>query len=140
MNTRRCLYLLGIFALLTIGTRFACAYPAAGLKFEVYQDAQKEYRWRLKDGDGNILGTAGQGYKSKESCMNGVKLIKSEAGGKLTFEVYEDNSKAFRWRAKSSNGQTVASSSSGYKDKKECEAAVDMIKKGAAKAEIEEVK
>lgn len=111
-----------------------------GLKFEVYRDAAKDYRWRLKGPDGKNLATAGQGYKSKASCLNGVKLMQKEADGKLTFEVYEDKGKEYRWRAKSPNGQVVASSSSGYEAKGDCEAAIAAIKKGAAKAAVDELK
>lgn len=113
---------------------------AKGLKFEIYEDTAKEFRWRLKDGDGKVLATAGQGYKAKASAKDGVKLIQEEADGKLKFEVYEDKGKDFRWRAKSPNGQTVASSGSGYKEKGDAEKAIDVVKKGAAKATVEEVK
>lgn len=109
------------------------------LSFEIYQDSAKEYRWRLKDADGKVLATAGQGYKAKESATKGVKRMQAEANGKLTFEIYEDNAKAFRWRAKSSNGQVVASTTTGYKAKSDCEKIVDVIKKGAAKAPVKEV-
>jgi uncharacterized protein YegP (UPF0339 family) len=118
----------------------AVAQAKEGLKFEIYQDAAKDYRWRLKDGDGKVLATAGQGYKAKESAKNGVKLIQTEADSKLKFEVYEDKGKEFRWRAKSPNGQTVASSGSAYKEKSAADKAIDVIKKGAAKAAVEEVK
>jgi uncharacterized protein YegP (UPF0339 family) len=62
------------------------------LKFEVYQDSAKEFRWRLKAGNGETLATAGQGYKAKADCMNGVDRLKTEAD-KLSFEVYENNAK-----------------------------------------------
>jgi uncharacterized protein YegP (UPF0339 family) len=107
------------------------------LKFEVYQDSAKEFRWRLKAGNGETLATGGQGYKAKADCIKGVERMKSEAD-KLTFEVYEDKSKESRWRAKVANGQVVASSSQGYKSKADCEKAIELIKKGAAKAEVEE--
>src|SRR5215467_3755988 len=45
------------------------------LKFEVYQDSAKEFRWRLvsgEDKDREVLATGGQGYKSKSDCMHGV--------------------------------------------------------------------
>ena len=113
---------------------------AKDLKFEIYQDAAKEFRWRLKDGDGKVLAKAGQGYTAKETAQKGVKLIQAEADGKLKFEVYEDKGKEFRWRAKSPNGQTVASSGSAYKDQAAVDKAIDVIKKGAAKAAVEEVK
>jgi len=113
---------------------------ARKLKFEIYQDQAKEFRWRLKAGNGEILATAGQGYKAKADCQKGVERIKDEADtDKLKFETYEDKAKEFRWRCKASNGQIVASSSEGYKAKKDCEHAVDLIKKGAAKATVEDL-
>jgi uncharacterized protein YegP (UPF0339 family) len=112
---------------------------AAGrLKFEIYEDAANAFRWRLKAANGEILATSGQGYKAKGSCERGVALIKSEAAtDKLTFEVYEDNAGQHRWRLKSGNGEIVASSSQGYKSRSACTHAVDLIKKGASKAEVE---
>ena len=113
------------------------AQDAARLKFEVFQDAAKEFRWRLKAGNGEVLATAGQGYKAKADCTKGVERIKTEAD-KLAFEVYEDNSKEFRWRAKAANGQVVATASQGYRAKADCEKAIELIKRGAAKAEVED--
>jgi uncharacterized protein YegP (UPF0339 family) len=111
-----------------------------GLKFEVYKDTAGEFRWRLVATDGKVLATAGQGYQAKASAVSGVKLIQGEADGKLKFEVYEDKAKEHRWRAKSPNGQVVASSATGYKDRAACEKVVETIKKGASKASVEEVK
>ena len=107
------------------------------LKFEVYQDASKEFRWRLKAGNGEVLATPGQGYKAKTDCQKGVQRIKTEAD-KLAFEIYEDNSSEFRWRAKAANGQVAATSSQGYKAKADCEKAIDVIRAGAAKADVED--
>lgn len=141
MNARnRLLMGLAVVGLaLLCRTETGLAQGKKGLKFEVYKDAKEEFRWRLKGGDGKVLATSGQGYKAKASCMNGVKLMQKEASGKLTFEVYEDKGKEYRWRAKSPNGQIVAASGSSYEAKSDCEKAVAMIKKGAAKAKVEEV-
>ena len=112
------------------------------LKFEIYQDSANDYRWRLVSGEGNdrqVLATGGQGYKAKADCMHGVKSLQ-EGTDKLTFETYEDNAKQSRWRAKASNGQVMASCGSSYKTKAECDQAVDTIKKGVAKATVEEIK
>jgi uncharacterized protein YegP (UPF0339 family) len=112
------------------------------LTFEVYQDMAKEFRWRLVSGEGKdraVLATGGQGYKAKADCLHGVKSIQ-EGTDKLKFEPYEDNAKQNRWRAKASNGQVVAASGSSYKSKAECDNAIEVIKKGAAKAAVEEVK
>jgi uncharacterized protein YegP (UPF0339 family) len=113
------------------------------LKFEVYQDASKDFRWRLlasADKDAKVLATGGQGYKAKADCVHGVKSIQDGAADKLNFEEYQDKEGEYRWRAKASNGQVVAASGSSYKSKADCDQAVDVIKKGAAKASEEEVK
>ena len=106
------------------------------LKFEIYEDAAKEHRWRLKAANGKILATAGQGYKAKADATKSVERLIKDLD-KYKFEVYEDKAKEFRWRLKASNGQTVASSSEGYTARADCEAAIALIKKGVAKALVE---
>jgi hypothetical protein len=133
-----------MFAFRTTAALFAAgllatAASAADLKFEIYKDAKDEYRWRLKGGD-TVLGTGGQGYTKKADCVKGVERVQKDAGtDALTFEVYEDNAKKYRWRAKVKNGNVVAASASGYDKKDEAEKAVKGIEKGAAKAKVEEV-
>jgi uncharacterized protein YegP (UPF0339 family) len=109
------------------------------LTFEISKDAKDQYRWALKD-DGKALATSGQGYKAKADCLNGVNRIKSDADTKLKFEVYEDARKAYRFRIKATNGQTIGASSSGYKAKADAEKAIDTIKKGARDAKVVEDK
>ena len=144
MMTRR--WFVGLGALLaflagTAGDERLMAAQDGKLKFEIYQDTAKEYRWRLKAANGAVLATSGQGYKAKADCQKGVERIKEQAGSdKVSFEVYEDKSKEYRWRLKAANGQIVGASSEGYKAKAVCETAIDLIKKGAAKAEVEEQK
>jgi uncharacterized protein YegP (UPF0339 family) len=109
------------------------------LKFEIYQDTNKEYRWRLKAANGEILATAGEGYKAKADCQKGIDALKAEAAAnKLKPEVYEDKAKEHRWRVKAANGQIIAISSEGYKAKADVDKAIDLIRKGAAKAEVED--
>jgi uncharacterized protein YegP (UPF0339 family) len=108
------------------------------LKFEVYQDNAKEFRWRLKAADGGILATSGQGYKAKGDCKHGVERIMKDAD-KLKFEVYDDNKRESRFRIIATNGQTIGSSSQSYKTKAECDHAVDLIKKGAKEAEVSDM-
>lgn len=47
-------------------------------KFEVYQDKKGAYRFRLKASNGQIIAT-GQPYKSRESCLHGIKAVKKNA-------------------------------------------------------------
>src|SRR5262245_4334799 len=90
------------------------------LKFEIYQDASKEYRWRLKGGDDKLLATAGQGFSAKADVRKSVDRIINNLE-KQKFEIYQDKGKEFRWRLKASNGQVVAASSGGYATKADVE-------------------
>lgn len=47
-------------------------------KFEIYLDKKKEYRFRLKARNGEII-ASGEGYKTKKSCLNGVESIRKNA-------------------------------------------------------------
>jgi uncharacterized protein YegP (UPF0339 family) len=110
---------------------------AKTLTFEVYRDKADEYRWRLKATNAQVVATSGQGYKDKRDCKNAIDRIKADAATKLKFETYTDASKDTRWRLKATNGQIIATSGQGYNDKRDCEHAIDVIKKGAAEAKVE---
>jgi uncharacterized protein YegP (UPF0339 family) len=116
----------------------ALARADGKLKFEVYQDNAKEYRWRLKAANGEILATSGQGYKAKADCKHGVERIQQDANARLNFETYQDNKKEYRWRLIATNGQTIGTSSQGYKAKSDCEHAIGLVKDGAATAGVED--
>lgn len=47
-------------------------------KFEVYKDKAGEFRFRLKATNGQIIAT-GEGYKAKDSCLNGIASIQKNA-------------------------------------------------------------
>jgi len=47
-------------------------------KFEVYQDSKKQFRFRLKAANGEIVAT-GEAYTTKRACMNGIASIKKNA-------------------------------------------------------------
>ena len=121
-------------------TRSQAAPGASGrsLTFEIYKDRSNEHRWRLKSSNGQIIASSGQGYSDKRDCKNAIERIKKDAATKLKFETYEDNRGQHRWRLLASNGQNIASSGQGYKEKRDCEHAIDVIKKGAEKAKVEE--
>ncbi|MGA1975709.1 MAG: DUF1508 domain-containing protein [Conexivisphaerales archaeon] len=46
--------------------------------FEIYQDTASKFRFRLRASNGEIIAT-GEGYGSKESCMEGIESIKKNA-------------------------------------------------------------
>lgn len=47
-------------------------------KFEMYTDKAGEYRFRLKARNGEIIAVS-EGYKSKDSCENGIDSVKRNA-------------------------------------------------------------
>ena len=47
-------------------------------KFEVYADKAGELRFRLKARNGEFIATS-EGYKSKDSCENGIESVKKNA-------------------------------------------------------------
>ena len=128
---------IGFFAALVFAIALALpsrARAAGPLTFELYEDQASAYRWRLDDG-GQILATAGQGYRAKSEAKASIERIRNELG-RLTFETYEDAAHRFRWRLKSRNGQVVASSSRGYDAKADVDAAVERIRTGAKDARV----
>ncbi|KAB1194047.1 DUF1508 domain-containing protein [Haloferax sp. MBLA0076] len=47
--------------------------------FEVYVDAEGQYRWRLVHDNGNILADSGEGYASKQKAKQGIQSVKQNA-------------------------------------------------------------
>ena len=44
------------------------------MKFELYQDAHKAWRWHLKAANGEII-ASGEGYVNKQDAVNAVNLV-----------------------------------------------------------------
>ncbi|HLH29131.1 MAG TPA: DUF1508 domain-containing protein, partial [Acidimicrobiales bacterium] len=85
-----------------------------------------------------VLGLAGSGASAAGPQEKGKSKAKAQSGRTLKFETYQDKKQEHRWRLKATNGQVIATSGQGYKDKRDCENAIDVIKKGAEKARVEE--
>ncbi|OOH91881.1 hypothetical protein BMT54_01875 [Pasteurellaceae bacterium 15-036681] len=47
------------------------------MKFEVYTDANLEWRWRLKADNGKTIADSGEGYESLPDCLHGIELVKA---------------------------------------------------------------
>jgi uncharacterized protein YegP (UPF0339 family) len=52
---------------------------ATKLKFELYEDAKKEHRFRIKATNGQTIGASSEGYKDKADAEKAVDLIKAGA-------------------------------------------------------------
>ena len=47
-------------------------------KFEWFKDKAGKFRFRLKAANGEII-AVGEGYNSKEACVNGIESVKKNA-------------------------------------------------------------
>ncbi len=45
--------------------------------YQVYRDAAREYRWRAKAANHQIIATSGEGYKNKADCVSAIHILKS---------------------------------------------------------------
>jgi hypothetical protein len=47
--------------------------------FEVFEDAEGKYRWRLKHDNGNIIADSGEGYANRTKAKQGIESVKQNA-------------------------------------------------------------
>lgn len=90
-------------------------------KWEIYQDRKKEYRWRRKATNGNIVGASSESYTKEKDCIANAERhgMNGKSGGKTDkWEIYKDKKGEFRWRRRSSNGNIVGASTESYKHRK----------------------
>jgi uncharacterized protein YegP (UPF0339 family) len=50
-------------------------------QFEIYQDGQRQYRWRLRAENGEVIADGSEGYVSRADCEHGIELVKRLAPG-----------------------------------------------------------
>lgn len=53
------------------------------MAFYVYQDASRQWRWRLKAVNGRVIADSGEGYVSRTECINGIRLVQAAAGAPI---------------------------------------------------------
>lgn len=116
--------------------------PATYLKldptgFEIYPDAEGDWRWRLTHENGNILADSGEGYASRSGARKAVDSIMDNAEN-MDFEVYEDNAGEFRWRLKSGSN-IVADSGEGYESRSGANDAVERVRNYAPESDVLDV-
>jgi uncharacterized protein YegP (UPF0339 family)/sporulation protein YlmC with PRC-barrel domain len=62
------------------------AAPKRSGKFEIYQDKEDDFRFRLVASNGEIIAVS-QGYASKQGAMNGIKSVAANAEGATTEDL-----------------------------------------------------
>ncbi len=55
--------------------------------FEVYKDKAGQFRWRLVAPNKKSIAESGEGYTSKQACLDGIKSVQEHAAGAKVVEV-----------------------------------------------------
>ena len=99
-------------------------------KFVITKAKNEEYTFSLKATNGQIIMTAGEGFKTLATCKNSIESVKKNALAHVEdqtvegfetlthpkYELYLDKAGEYRFRLKAKNGQNIGKSE-GYKAK-----------------------
>ena len=75
-------------------------------KFELYKDNAGEFRFRLKAGNGEVVGSS-EGYKAKASAENGIESVMKNASDDSRYDFKEGKNGKWYFNLKASNGPTT---------------------------------
>lgn len=78
-------------------------------KFEIYTDKSREFRFRLKAENGEII-LASEGYFTKTACANGILSVKTNATNDARYEPKLTDTGKFTFNLSASNGQVIGTS------------------------------
>lgn len=56
------------------------------MHFEVYRDANKDWRWRLRAANGETIAVSSESYRRKQSCLDSIELVKGSKGARVDVE------------------------------------------------------
>jgi len=56
-------------------------------KFEVYRDKGGQYRWRLVASNGRNIAESGEGFSSKQACLDGIESVRKTASAAQIVEL-----------------------------------------------------
>ena len=129
---------------------------ASKATFQLYEDAEEKWRWRLLHYNGNIISDWSEGYTDKLDAQNGLDSVKSnapgahvvdtekgeeapdEGGSDATFELFKDAEGKWRWRLLHDNGNIIADGGQGYASKRNATGGLKSVKSNAPGALVEE--
>lgn len=60
------------------------------MKFELFKDVKKEWRWRLRADNEAVIADGAEGYKNKADAVNGINLVKSSTTSTVVWEQKDD--------------------------------------------------
>jgi uncharacterized protein YegP (UPF0339 family) len=98
------------------------------MNYEVYQDDTGEYRWRLKLDNGEVVAfSREEAFDSTAEAHAGVQEFKSLCSA-LEPQSFIDAGDEYRWRLKSSAGQTEAVSAQSFESRDHAHSAAEDVR------------
>ncbi|WP_436924245.1 DUF1508 domain-containing protein [Halosimplex amylolyticum] len=131
-------------------------------RFELYEDASEQWRWRLRHRNGNIVADSSQGYTRKHNAQKGMASVRRNALGATTllyereaelpdededfepveeqksraaFELEEDSAGEYRWRLRHDNGNVLGDGGEGYASRSNARRAIGRVREYAGPAD-----
>lgn len=101
-------------------------------KFEIYTDKSREFRFRLKAENGEII-LASEGYAAKTACANGILSVKTNATNDARYERKLTAVGKFTFNLSASNGQVIGTSEI-YETAAARDKGIESVKKNAPNA------
>jgi len=105
-------------------------------KYQLYQGKDKEYYFRLRAGNGQIVLNS-EGYNSKQAAENGIQSVRMNGIWDSNFERKESKDGQHYFVLKAGNGEPIGRGER-YKSKSSCEHGIDVIKSMAATCPVED--
>jgi len=106
-------------------------------KFQVFKSsANNEFYYRLRSGNGEII-LNGEGYKSKQPCLDGISSVKANATHDSRYER-KDGFSNYTFNLKAGNSEIIGRSES-YTTSAARENGIAAVKRDAPNAPIEDL-
>lgn len=106
-------------------------------KFTIFKSAvNSQYYCRLRAANGEII-LGGEGYTTKQSCLNGITSVKVNAPFDGRYER-KDGLTSYTFNLKASNGEVIGRSES-YTTSQSRENGIDAVKRNAPVAGTEDM-
>jgi hypothetical protein len=103
-------------------------------KFEIFKDRKREYRFRLKARNGEII-LVSERYKAKSGCANGIESVKRNSPDDKRYERKEARGGKHMFNLRAGNNRVIGTSethnSVAARDK-----GIESVKKNAPTAKV----
>lgn len=109
------LRVLGVAHDLKPAPKRAAPFQSSSGQLSVYGDGSGHFRWRLLDADHESIAQSAESFASHANALQAAEGFTRSAES-WRYEIYLDTGGGCRWRAKASNGETIAVSAEVFAD------------------------